>query len=992
MKKYLYFIIGTLFFAGIAYAAPTYTYQTNLLPLANDTYDLGSTSPALEWKNLYAKNITLTGTCTGCGTGSPFPFTPSTNYNATSTVIGFLGGLFSNSSTTLNGTINFPGITDKFLSTDVNGKVFGTATTSLNLPNTALQNSSFSTSYSGGISGDSVVNLGGTFTLRIPAWPFTAQTWGNSTSSILSFAGFMSSASSTITGSTTILGQLTLGTASTSANNGVNLTDGCFSIGGTCLQTLIGSASAYKQAVKYASTSTLPSVTYSNGTGGVGATLTGVANGPLFIDGNTTALGDRILVKNESTGANNGIYTVTTLGVALVSPFVLTRATDYNSSLDVFPGVANFTNSGTVNANTCWILTNTTAITIGTTALTYADECGAGSFAATAPINLSGTTFSLNTGGGLDISGSNLVAQVSTSTVPNVGGLAYWTGAGTPSSLGTVATGTITGSTGLSVTAGQSIIGSGLTITNTGVTSNVAGNGISLNTTTGAVTITNTIGYPFVSNATSTLINFSTGLASASTTLTGNFIFVTATGTSATTTSLSVTGYASTTALTVSNIRSALIVTGAGGAASAYSGASSCSANNFFTGLSALGASSCGTASVTVNGVSIALGASGIVSSTTLLGDLNIFSSLDRFTGGLLVNNASTTISGNLFVDGNGTTTNATSTNLFATTASSTKLFGANLQSCNSASSALTYNAGTFGCNSITSAAFSYPFAVNGLSTTSPIELLATTTIGAGGVTTGLTVNGTATTTNFINLGVTSALASFNATHQEGAYAGSNPCSAGTQAAFSLSAAGVITCASVDTFAWPFTANSTYNSTSTALGIFASTTIGSGTQIGGLTISGGSTTTLTAVHIASVGIGTSSPTNALTLDRTGGLATSSILVFPYTPATSTAMNVDCKDSNTIHISLGTGATTLTLKAMTAGQACKIIISNPAGTAGTITWTAASGQPLYWAGGSAPSQTTTAYKRDVYSFIADVLSATATSTSGVSILGAQTANF
>ncbi len=183
-------------------------------------------------------------------------------------------------------------------------------------------------------------------------------------------------------------------TASSTFANGIDLASGCFSISGSCLQQIISSASAFKQAVKYASTSTLPSNNYSNGVAGIGATLTGVANGPFYIDGNTPTVGDRVLVKNEGTGANNGIYTVTTLGVAGLSPFVLTRATDYNSQADVFPGVANYVNSGTQNANTCWILSNTSAVTIGTTALTYTDDCGAGSFTATYPIIITGTAIS----------------------------------------------------------------------------------------------------------------------------------------------------------------------------------------------------------------------------------------------------------------------------------------------------------------------------------------------------------------------------------------------------------------------------------------------------------------------------------------------------------------------------------------------------------------------------------------------------------------------
>ncbi|MES2202705.1 MAG: hypothetical protein V4474_00005 [Patescibacteria group bacterium] len=91
-----------------------------------------------------------------------------------------------------------------------------------------------------------------------------------------------------------------------------------------------------------------------------------------------------------------------------------------------------------------------------------------------------------------------------------------------------MATGTVAAGTGITVTGNQYIIGSGLTITNT-------------------------IGYPFVGNATNTLIAFNGGLSSASTTLTGNFVFANATGTNATTTNFAVTGTASTTALIVSN-------------------------------------------------------------------------------------------------------------------------------------------------------------------------------------------------------------------------------------------------------------------------------------------------------------------------------------------------------------------------------------------------------------------------------------------------------
>lgn len=116
-------------------------------------------------------------------------------------------------------------------------------------------------------------------------------------------------------------------------------------------------------------------------------------------------------------------------------------------------------------------------------------------------------------------SGTGGSGTVSTSTVPTPGQLAYWTSAGFPSLLGSVATGTISNGTGISVTAGQRVIGSGLTITNTAPDQTVAftnGTGISVTGTYPNFTVTNTapltFSYPFIANATSTLIDFSGGI------------------------------------------------------------------------------------------------------------------------------------------------------------------------------------------------------------------------------------------------------------------------------------------------------------------------------------------------------------------------------------------------------------------------------------------------------------------------------------------------
>jgi len=115
----------------------------------------------------------------------------------------------------------------------------------------------------------------------------------------------------------------------------------------------------------------LPANTYANGTAGVGATLTGSSNGALgTIDGQTLALAQRVLVKNESTGADNGIYVVTTLGDA-GTPYVLTRSADFNSAATITPGAFTFIEQGTVNADCGFVLVTDGAVVVGTTVLTF---------------------------------------------------------------------------------------------------------------------------------------------------------------------------------------------------------------------------------------------------------------------------------------------------------------------------------------------------------------------------------------------------------------------------------------------------------------------------------------------------------------------------------------------------------------------------------------------------------------------------------------------
>jgi hypothetical protein len=136
----------------------------------------------------------------------------------------------------------------------------------------------------------------------------------------------------------------------------------------------------FHEAVRYATTAALPAVTYNNGTGGVGATLTANANGALTIDGYTFVSpadnGTRILIKNQANGAQNGVYTLTQAGNSSPgAPFILTRSTDMDSvgtGVDqIDEGDFFLVTSGTANANTAWVQQTPPPITIGTTAIVF---------------------------------------------------------------------------------------------------------------------------------------------------------------------------------------------------------------------------------------------------------------------------------------------------------------------------------------------------------------------------------------------------------------------------------------------------------------------------------------------------------------------------------------------------------------------------------------------------------------------------------------------
>ena len=138
----------------------------------------------------------------------------------------------------------------------------------------------------------------------------------------------------------------------------------------------VASASIHYHTPVRVESPTALTVTYNNGTSGVGATLTNAgAQAALVLDGITLSVADRVLIYTQVDQTQNGVYTVTSVG-SVSTNWVMTRSTDTNTYAPSSPtalgaGDAFFVSQGNTGAGELYVCNTPGTITFGTTNITF---------------------------------------------------------------------------------------------------------------------------------------------------------------------------------------------------------------------------------------------------------------------------------------------------------------------------------------------------------------------------------------------------------------------------------------------------------------------------------------------------------------------------------------------------------------------------------------------------------------------------------------------
>lgn len=150
---------------------------------------------------------------------------------------------------------------------------------------------------------------------------------------------------------------------------------------------------------------------YANGTLGVGATLTAGANTTLTVDSTSAPLNTVVLVKNQASGFQNGIYQVTQAGSGSL-PWILTRVSYFDQAAEMKAGSYSFITSGVANVNSAFTL-QTAVATVGTDPVTFVQ------FSTGAAGTVTSVTIAAGTG--ISATGSCVITSVGSCTISNTG-------------------------------------------------------------------------------------------------------------------------------------------------------------------------------------------------------------------------------------------------------------------------------------------------------------------------------------------------------------------------------------------------------------------------------------------------------------------------------------------------------------------------------------------------------------------------------------------